>query len=385
MFILAVAVVTGILFGLAPALQVSTRGVHEMLKDTSRGATEGKRRAWVRSALVVSEVAFACVLLVGAGLLIRSFLRVLDVNIGFRPESAAAVRVDPDRKVYDTRDKINGYLNEALRRVREIPGVTAAGISDQLPLGRNRTWGVGVKGRTFERGQSPSAFIRIVSDGYIKAMGIPLISGRDISERDVGEASPTATDLVIVINQTMAQRLFPGEDAVGKTIFACGPRQVVGVVGDVRHLALEQGSGNEVYIPMRQCGDLQAMDLVVRSTKSTGDLATAVRGALKPISPGIAGADFRPLQRLVDKAVSSRKFTVMLLGGFALFALILASLGIYGVISYSVSQRTQEIGIRMALGASAGRLQAKIVLHTLGLAGIGMLVGTVASWRWPGR
>jgi len=122
------------------------------------------------------------------------------------------------------------------------------------------------------------------------------------------------------------------------------------------------------------------MDLVVRSTKSTGDLATAVRGALKPISPGIAGADFRPLQRLVDKAVSSRKFTVMLLGGFALFALILASLGIYGVISYSVSQRTQEIGIRMALGASAGRLQAKIVLHTLGLAGIGMLVGTVASW-----
>src|SRR5262249_28455234 len=151
------------------------------------------------------------------------------------------------------------------------------------------------------------------------------------------------------------------------------PRRIVGVVGDVRHLALEQGSGNEIYIPMRQCGDIPTMDLVVRSTMSSGDLATAVRGALKPIAPSIAGADFRSLQRLVDKAVSPRKFTVMLLGGFALFALILASLGIYGVISYSVNQRTQEIGIRMALGASAGHLQGKIVLHTLGLAGIGML------------
>ena len=374
-FILAIAVLTGVVFGLAPALQVPAGALHEMLKDTSRGSTEGKRRAWIRGALVISEVAFACVLLVGAGLLIRSFLRVLDVNMGFRPESAATLRIDPDRQQYNTREKQVAYIDEALRRVKEIPGVSAAGLTDQLPLGRNRTWGTPAKGQTYERGKFPSAFIRVVSDGYLGAMGIPLRAGRDISERD-----SLTTEPVIVINETMARTLFPGKEAIGNFIRACGDRRVIGVAGDVRHLALEQGSGNEVYIPMRQCGDIQAMDLVVRSTLPPGDLAAAVRGALKPIAPGISGNDFRPLQRLVDKSVSPRRFTVLLLGGFALFALVLASLGIYGVISYSVSQRTQEIGIRMALGASAGRLQAGIVLHTLGLAAIGMAIGTAASW-----
>jgi len=200
------------------------------------------------------------------------------------------------------------------------------------------------------------------------------VAGRDISERDVPSSGP-----VIVINQTMARTLWPGQNAVGQIMRACGERQVVGVVTDVRHLALEEGSGLEMYLPMRQCNDISSVDLVVRSSLPPAELAASVRAALKPIAPNLPGKEFRTVQQLVDKAVSPRRFVVALLGGFALFALLLASLGIYGVISYGVTQRTQEIGIRMALGASASRLQAGIIAQTLGLAAVGMLIGAVAS------
>ncbi len=200
-------------------------------------------------------------------------------------------------------------------------------------------------------------------------------AGRDISARDTPD-----TDPVIVINESMARALFPGQEALGRIIRACGDRRVVGVVGDVHHLALEQAAGLEMYLPMRQCRDISSVNLVVRTTGSPAQLANALRAALKPIAPNIAGNDFRLLQQLVDKSVSPRRFIVLLIAGFAVFALILASLGIYGVISYSVNQRTQEIGIRMALGASAGALQARILAQTLSLAALGMLIGAAASW-----
>ncbi len=373
-FALLTAILTGLIFGLVPALQIPSSGLHNALKDTSRSSTAAKGHAWVRSMLVVSEIAFACVLLVGAGLLIRSFLRVLDVNLGFQPERAVAVRVDPSQD-YKTRAQKNAYFDEVLRRAREIRGVAAAGLTDALPLGRNRSWGVRAKGHTYKDGEYPDAFVRIVSDGYIRAMGIPLIAGRDLTERDT-----PSTEQVILINQTMARTLFPGENAIGQIISADNDRQVVGIVSDVRHLALEQGSGSEMYLPIRQCPDWSSADLVVRTTVPPAQLASAVRYALKPIAPDLPVSDFRTIQQLVDKAVSPRRFIVMLLGGFALFALILASLGIYGVISYSVNQRTQEIGIRMALGASAGDLQSSIILQTLGLAAIGIAVGSAVSW-----
>ena len=157
-------------------------------------------------------------------------------------------------------------------------------------------------------------------------------------------------------------------------------RKVVGVVADVRHLALEQASGNEMYLPMRQCGDQSSADLVVRATLPPAQLAGVIRAALRPIAANLPGNDYRTLQQLVDRSVSPRRFMVLLLGGFAVFALVLASLGIYALISYSVGQRTQEIGIRMALGASARDVQAGILAQTLGLAGIGMVLGTAASW-----
>ena len=378
-FTLVMAIATGLLFGLAPALQVPSASLHDVLKDSNRGSTEGKGRNWVRSGLVVSEIAFACMLLVGAGLLIRSFVKVLDVNLGFQPDRVASLRVDPERN-FDSQQKADAYFDDVLRRVKSVPGVVSAGLTDALPLGRNRTWGIGVKGRTFERGKAPSAYVRVISDGYITAMGIPIRAGRDLTERDSASDDP-----VILINETMARTLFPGENAIGKIVRTDKERRVVGVVGDVRHLALEQNSGLEFYNPIRQSGDWSSVDLVVRTTLPPEQFAAAIRAALKPIAPNLAGNDFRLVQQLVDKAVSPRRFVVLLLGGFALFALILASLGIYGVISYSVGQRTQEIGIRMALGASAGNLQARIILRTLGLAAAGMAIGAVGSWlmaRW---
>ena len=374
-FTLAVAIVTGIVFGLAPALQSSEGALHNALKDATRGSTG--RRTWVRNALVVSEIAFACVLLVGAGLLIRSFIRVLDVDLGFHPSRAITVRVDPDRS-YSTREKRLAYFDEVLRLVKDIPGVESAGITDALPLGRNRTWGARAKGVTYERGRGPLAFVRVVTDGYPAAMGIPLKAGRDISAQDT-----PATEQVMLVNETMAKALWPGQDPIGKIVLnACSPdgRKVVGVVGDVRHLALEQGSGNEMYLPLRQCGDWAAADLVIRSTLAAGPLAAAIRSTLRPLAPNIGGNEFRTLQQLVDKSTSPRRFVVLMLGGFAVFALILASLGIYALISYSVNQRTQEIGIRMALGASARDVQARIVLQTLRLAAIGLAVGVGVSW-----
>ena len=330
----------------------------------------------MRNALVVSEIAFACVLVVGAGLLVRSLIRVLDVDMGFVASRAATIRVDSDRR-FPSQDQRNAYFNEVLRLVREIPGVEGAGITDALPLGRNRTWGAGAKGVTYERGRYPSAYPRMISDGYIAAMGIPLRAGRDIAASDT-----TATEHVMLVNETMAKSVWPGQDPIGK--YVIGPcakeRRVVGVVGDVRHLALEQASGNEMYIPLRQCGDLPTADLVVRSALPPAQVAGAVRSVLRPIAPNLPGNDFRTLQQIVDKSVSPRSFLVLLLGSFAAFALILASLGIYGLISYSVNQRTQEIGIRMALGASARDVQVRIIAQTLILAAAGMALGTAGSW-----
>jgi predicted permease len=374
-FTLLMAVFTGLLFGLVPALQVHATALHDALKDSHRGSSQGKRHAWIRGALVVSEIAFACVLLVGAGLLIRSFLRVLDVNLGFQPARAAAIRIDPS-SLYTNQAQRNGYFNEALRLAKSIPSVEAAGLTDVLPLGSNRSWDAAAQGVTYTKDHPPpNVYVRIVSDGYLQAMGIPLRAGRDFSQRD-GQSSPK----VVILNETLARTLWPGQDPIGKMITQDGGRRVVGVAGDVRHLGVQQGSGCEFYIPILQTEDYSMVDLVVRSSLPPADLVPAVRVALKPIEPNLPGNEFRTLQQLVDKANSPRRFVVMLLAGFSGFALILASLGIYAVISYSVNQRTQELGIRMALGASAVDLQSGIIFQTLGLAGIGMLIGICVSW-----
>jgi predicted permease len=372
-FTLMIAVATGLLLGIAPALQVSVLRLSASLGQ--RGASEGKDHAWLRGALVISEIAFACVLLVGAGLLIRSFLRVLDVHLGFKPESVAALRIDPNSQ-YKTPAQKNAYLTEALHLVRNIPGVEAAGLTDSLPLGRNRTWGAGVKGKIYPPNEYPSAFVRMITDGYVKAMGMSLKKGRDLTEYDTAESTP-----VMLINETMARTLFSGQNPIGQMMArTCGKeRQIVGVVGDVRHMALEKGAGSEMYLPMRQCPDYGSWDLTVRSILPLSVLTSRVESSLRPIAPDLPKGGMRPLTQLVDSAVSPRRFIVLLLTGFAAFALILASLGIYGLISYSVNRRTQEIGIRMALGASTLDVQGLIVLRTIALAAAGMLAGVIIS------
>jgi predicted permease len=373
LFTLLLAVITGCVFGLVPALQVPKVTVSSALKEQNRGSTDGKQHHWLRSALVISEIAFACMLMVGTGLLIRSFLHVLDVNLGFQPARAASIRVDPTINL-DTDAKLNAHFNELLRRVRSIPGVESAGLTDCLPLGRNRTWGAGARGVVYKQNEYPEAFVRIVSDDYIRAMGIRLVAGRDIAPTDDLKTAP-----VIMINQTLARTLWPHESAIGKFMSADKERQVVGVVEDVRHLALEAGAGNEMYLPIRQLGDHSGINLVVRSKQDNAQLAGSVRAALLPLDPGLPNEQFKTLGEIVDSAVSPRRFIVLLLSGFALFALILASLGIYAVISYSVGQRTAEIGIRMALGATPGEVQAGILKQTLTLAAIGLLAGTALS------
>ena len=374
-FTVIVALITGVVFGLAPALYASGSGIAGNLKESSRGSSSGRERAWIRNALVVSEIAFACVLLVGAGLLIRSLAGVLKVNMGFDSAHTSTIRVDPDSKA--TSQARLAYMDDVLRRVSHAPGIERAAITDSLPLGRNRTWGAGAKGASYKRGEYPLAFVRVVSEGYPAAMGIPLLGGRDFSAGDMADKEP-----VMLVNKTLANALWPGEDPIGK--FIVGPcaqeRRVIGVVGDVRHLSLEQPAGNEMYIPARQCDDLAGSYLVVRSTLAPGQVAATLRAALTPIAPNLARNDFRTLQQIVDRSVSPRRFTVLLLGGYAVFALILASLGIYALISYSVNQRTQEIGIRMALGASARDVQARIIGQTLRLAMIGLVIGAGASW-----
>jgi predicted permease len=373
-FTLLAAVLTGVLFGLLPALQVRSFAVGEMLKDGGRGSTGGRGHGWVRNGLVVSEIAFACTLLVGAGLLMRSFLRVLDLNLGFEPERAAALRVDPSFR-FTSQAQRNSYIDEVLRRTRSLPGMRAAGLTDVLPFGGDRAWQVKAKGRIYPKGQyPPEPFIRVVSDGYFKSLGIRLQAGRGFTERD-----GASSEAVVIVNETLARTLWPGQEAVGQIVTQDGGRRVVGVVADVRHEALEKVGGPEMYLPMRQTSDYSAIDLVVRTVLPPDRLASAVRVALRPIDPNLPVSQFRTLQDLVDKAVSPRRFLVLLLAGFAGFALLLASLGIYAVISYSVNQRVQEIGIRMALGASATDLQSRILLRTLGLAALGLALGMAVS------
>ena len=374
-FTVLAAVLTGLFFGLAPALHVPSLTVRHALTEGARGSSQGRRHAWIRGALVVAEISFACILLVGAGLLAAACSRVLDVSLGFQPEHAAALRLDPGSG-YTTQAEQNAFYDDALRRVGDIPGMDAVGLGDALPFGPNRSWNAGAKGQAYTReNPPPSVYPRIVSDGYLAAMAIPLRAGRDFNNHDV-----LGSKKVVLINESLARALWPGQDPIGKTLIFLDPeREVVGVVGDVRHLTLEEPSGNEMYLPLRQTTDHFPMDLVMRTATPPSALASQVREALRPIAPALPTNEFRTMQQIVDKTASPRRFVVAILVAFALFALVLASLGIYAVIWYTVNQRRQELGIRMALGASSRDLQAAVLLQTLRLAALGIVVGLAGS------
>jgi predicted permease len=370
-----VAVVTGVLVGLLPALNAPA-GVHDTLKDGPRGSTRGGRHARVRGALVVTEIAATCILLVASSLLARSFVRLLDVQLGYKPEHAATLRIDPATRFPDEHTK-QAYFDDVLAKARTIPGVSQAAFGDLLPFGGDRSWGVAGQGQVYERGHFPEGFIRIVSDGYFATMGIEMKEGRDFTPSDVAGA-----EAVVIVNETLAHTLWPGRDAVNQMIARGNNpigRRVIGVVADIRHGTLEHAFTNEIYFPMHQAADDGAVNLVVRTSLPMPQLAASTRAALGAMAPDAAKQRWRTLQAMIDKVASPRRFVVFLLGGFTVFALLLAALGIYALVSYGVNQRTQEIGIRLALGAPVGTIRSDILRATLMLAGIGMVIGTAGA------
>jgi predicted permease len=372
-----IALFTAVIFGVLPGLRVAGGNLQELLKDSGPGAGLGRKHERVRAALVVSEVALACVLLVSAGLLMRSFLKVLDVDLGFQPDRAAAIKIDYDDSAPSgdaSQAKRGAIFQQILARVSALPGVQAAGMADYLPLGPNREWDAPVpQGKTFAPGELPEPLVYVITPGFIHALGIRL-HGRDFTWAD-GPHS----ERVVLINASAARVYWPGEDAVGKILMR-GTEQdrVVGVVDDVHEENVEGGAGSQIYYPAMQ-QEPNGAQLVVRTSLPPAALATSVLHALRDLNPEQPAAEFRPIRTIVDRAVSPRRFFMLLVTAFAGLGMLLAALGIYGVISYSVAQKTQEIGVRMALGASAGRVRRGVILNTLRLALAGIVVGTAAS------
>ena len=371
---LLIAVTVGVLFGVAPALKMSAGNLQKVLKDNATGMASGRSHERFRATLVISEIALACVLLVGAGLLLRSFLRVLDVDLGFQPDHAASMQVD-----YDDGGKLatrSVILQEMLHRVSALPGVESAGIADMLPLDRNRSWGLVAVGGDTSKDRDASALVYVVTPGYIPTLGMRLRAGRDFAWNDTPESQH-----VIIVNETAARREWPGQDPIGKMANGIdkNPVRVIGVITDVRESSLEVASSPEVYVPMTQNSDAEGATLVVRTLVAPESLASSILSTLRSLNPGQPATEFRPLQSLVDHAVSPRRFFVLLVTIFAGLGVLLAALGIYGVISYSVTQKTQEIGVRMALGATTGRVMRDVLTNTLRLTLAGVALGTVAS------
>ncbi len=379
---LLIAITSAMLFGLVPGLRMAGGNLHESLKDSGLGSGQSRKHERIRSVLVVSEVALACVLLVGAGLLLRSFLHVLDVDLGFEPARAAAVKVDYNDSAPTNEasvEKRTAIFQTVLSRAGAIPGIEAAGITDYLPLGQNRAWGTPLPKGVKPPDTLPAGpLVYVVTPGYLHAMGTR-ITGRDFTWGD----GPKSANVVMIsagYARFMAQLAqWPKNDAVGQTLVSGNQElHIVGVVDDVHEESTEGEAGWQIYYPVTQASPNQA-ELVMRTTLPPAVLANSVLRTLREINPNQPAAEFRPIQMLVDHANSPRRFFMLLVASFATLGLLLAALGIYGVISYSVTRQTQEIGIRMALGASASIVQRQVLRGTLQLALIGIAIGAASA------
>ncbi len=372
---LGVAVTTGIVFGLIPALASGRPELTEALKEGGRGSTTGARSNRLRNALVIAEVALALVLLVGASLLLKSFVRLQNVDPGFNSRNVLTMEVSLPLLKYPRGKPVADFYAEATRRVKALPGVEAAAFTSILPLsGTNSDSSFAIEGRDpFAEKIFPDEEIRAVTPEYFSVLKVPLIRGRFLRESDQFEG-PGA----VVINQAMARKWFPKVDPVGKRITNGDPRQpdtewltIVGVVGDMRHRALDQEPKPEYYLPHAQT-PYRAMILAVRSAQDPLSLTSAIRREISALDPDLPAANVRTLEQVTADSIAPRRLSVVLIGVFACVALVLASVGIYGVMSFLVVQRTHEIGVRMALGAQ----RRDVLFLVLGRAALLISCGT---------
>ena len=384
-FTLLVSALTGIIFGLAPALHASKVDLNDALKEGGRGSTEGIARNRVRSLLIVTEIALSLVLLIGAGLMIKSFMRLREVDPGFNAKNVLTTGISPSRVKYPAVEQQRNFLSAVLQRLESLPGVEAAGLVSPLPMSGNASSKTfTLEGQPLAPGNLSASNFRLISPNYFRAMGIPLQRGRAFNERDTKDAP-----LAVIVNETFVRRFLPGTDPIGRRVLIGAdltenpnppPYEIIGVVGDVHHDGLDVEAGPEYYVSYLQ-DPLRRMDLVVRTrSDDSSSMVATLRNAIKEVDQEQYIPRVETMEQLLAESVARRRFNMMLLGIFAALALALAAVGIYGVMSYSVTQRTHEIGIRIALGAQAGDVLRMVVRQGMTLALIGVGIGLLAAF-----
>ncbi|MGA7921457.1 MAG: ABC transporter permease [Candidatus Acidiferrales bacterium] len=387
-FAFLVSIVTGFLFGLVPALQAANAEQIENLREGSRGSGIGRRHTRVSRVLVVSEVALSIILLSGAGLLLRSFWRVLEVRPGFNPDHLTTVQIwipqsnDPAKDPYSVEEKRADFLLEVYRRVSALPGVQRASISgnDTLPMNSGRNFSpFSIQGRATESERGPIADIAVVDSQYFRTMEVPLIAGRNFSALDIYKTRPVA-----VIDQTLARQYWPGADPIGQEIkfgFGRGLQglMIVGVVGDIKSDGFEAPSVPHIYVALGQFAPVNAVVFLRSRGGDVERLGEAVRHEVETIDPNVPVHSITSMDQIIVRSTADRRFALELLGVFASVALLLAAVGIYGVMSYSFSQRTHELGIRMALGAQRTDILRMAVGEGMQLVVIGLGSGLIGA------